>query len=61
MRKFNLRDTVWSIRNNKVVKWMVWKIVEIDGNGVKYEGEDIWEKVPENEVFATKQELLDSL
>ncbi len=68
MRKFNLGDMVWKMKNNTPVEWEIWCICEtltqVSGAFPKRTTRylnHLHDAVTEDEVFATKQELLDSL
>ena len=61
--KFNIGDEVWLVDANKVVKMPVTGVVitlEGDAQEVKY---SFWNHndIPENRLFKTKNELLESL
>ena len=61
--KFNLGDEVWLVAKNKVVKTLVTKVTilwEGDTHEVKYSTLNEHD-IPENRVFKTKNELLESL
>ena len=63
--KYDIQDTVWMVSNNKVVK------VIVTGLGITITGPDSYEvfysvnhssiDIPENQLFKTKEELLESL
>ena len=61
--KFNIRDKVWVVDENKVVLMLVTGIIitlEGDSREVRY---SFWghEDIPEDLLFKTKKELLESL
>lgn len=60
-RKFDIGDKVWSIVDNRVQEWKVWLIVETSGLQARYKNLAEHISINEDFVFATKQELLDSL
>lgn len=63
--KFNIRDEVWLIDENKAVKTIVTGLVITttapDSYEVKYDLNYSLHDIPENHVFKTKVELLESL
>jgi len=77
MKRRNVYQTVWIMKDNKPQKMMVYSIIEcmnylkndvdvfynfVYGTFVAgFEGCDIHEKVPESRVYDSKEELLESL
>lgn len=61
--KYNINDNVWVVNKNKVIQQKV-KGIEITAYTHKTEIEYTFigdNKLPEDKVFKTKQELIDSL
>ena len=56
--KYNIKDTVWLVNENKVVKMTV---TGPDSHEVKYSLNYSLGDIPESRVFKTKEELLESL
>ena len=63
--KFNIRDEVWLVDENKAVKMIVTGLVITttapDSYEVKYDLNYSLHDIPEGQVFKTKVELLESL
>ena len=63
--KFNIRDEVWLVDENKAVKMIVTGLVITttapDSYEVKYDLNYSLHDIPESQVFKTKVELLESL
>ena len=61
--KYNINDTVWVVSRNKVIQQKI-QGIEITADKDKAEIEYTFiggSKLPEDRVFKTKQELIDSL
>ena len=61
--KYNINDTVWVVNRNKVIQQKI-QGIEITAYKDKIEIEYTFigdSKLPEDRVFKTKQELIDSL
>ena len=61
--KYNINDTVWVVSRNKVIQQKI-QGIEITAYKDKTETEYTFigdSKLPEDRVFKTKQELIDSL
>ena len=63
--KYDIRDNVWLVNENKAVKMIVTGLVitttEPDSYEVKYDLNYSLCEIPESRVFKTKEELLESL
>lgn len=63
--KFDIKDNVWLVYENKAVRRFVTGLVvtftEPDGYDVKYDLNYSLCEIPENKLFKTKEELLESL
>ncbi len=63
--KYNIKDTVWLVNENKVVKMTVTgleiTVTGPDSHEVKYSLNYSLGDIPESRVFKTKEELLESL
>jgi hypothetical protein len=63
--KYNIKDTVWLVNENKVVKMTVTgldiTVTGPDSHDVKYDLNYSLCEIPENKLFKTKEELLESL
>jgi hypothetical protein len=63
--KYDIKDNVWLINENKAVRMFVTGLVvtftESDNHDVKYDLNYTLCEIPENKLFKTKEELLESL
>ena len=63
--KYDIRDNVWLVNENKAVKMIVTGLVitatEPDSYEVKYDLTYSLCEIPESQIFRTKEELLESL
>ena len=63
--KYDIKDNVWLINENKAVRMFVTGLVvtftESDNRDVKYNLNYSLCEIPENKLFKTKEELLESL
>ena len=63
--KFDIKDNVWLVYENKAVRRFVTGLVvtftEPDSYDVKYDLNYSLCEIPENKLFKTKEELLESL
>ena len=63
--RFDIKDNVWLVNENKAVRMFVTGMVvtftEPDSHDVKYDLNYSLCEIPENKLFKTKEELLESL